>query len=396
MISAIRKIWSGKSRTLTVQLMALCVLLLAGTTLFAQDNNSNQSVPAELPRREPDAFMPTPDGSANSPARNDTRNGAIGLSTRDLPTAVQASVSNNLVAARYLLHSHSESTRLKKSSGNQLEMIEPGPPLPANNGSLPPSASKQEMSALQTEVWLTVEAYTEASHQRNLEKYLSFWHPDFLGWHNGDKKPTDYQMRANGLQRYFDSTKSLEYELEPLGIQIIADDKAAIVHYKLRNTLESKATGNKDAGVAYWTDYLVKENDRWLLISDHGGNVTEEKAMSQKEKPTRIDYIEFPIVDIAAAKQFYGKVFGWEFVDYGSDYVSFSDGRLSGGFRKEPSAQSGGPLVVFYTTALESVQAKVEDAGGRIVKAIFDFPGGRRFHFTDPSGNELAVWSDQQ
>lgn len=117
--------------------------------------------------------------------------------------------------------------------------------------------------------------------------------------------------------------------------------------------------------------------------------------MGQKENTNRIDYIEFPIVDMAAAKRFYGKVFGWDFVDYGPGYASFNDGRLSGGFRQEPSVQKGGPLVVFYAADLESIQARIEDAGGRIVKAIFEFPGGRRFHFTDPSGNELAVWSDQ-
>ncbi|MFQ5630064.1 MAG: VOC family protein [bacterium] len=117
--------------------------------------------------------------------------------------------------------------------------------------------------------------------------------------------------------------------------------------------------------------------------------------MSQKENNNRIDYIEFPAKDIEETKRFWGLVFGWDFIDYGPDYVSFYDGRLAGGFCKAPNTGTGGPLVVLYATQLESIRAKIKDAGGEIVKEIFDFPGGRRFHFTDPSGNEAAVWSDQ-
>ncbi len=117
--------------------------------------------------------------------------------------------------------------------------------------------------------------------------------------------------------------------------------------------------------------------------------------MAQNEKNKRIDYIEIPVTDMAESKRFYGEVFGWKFVDYGPDYASFNDGKLDGGFRKESNIQGGGPLVVFYATELETVEAEIKKAGGAIVAAIFDFPGGRRFHFTDPSGNELAVWSEQ-
>ena len=109
----------------------------------------------------------------------------------------------------------------------------------------------------------------------------------------------------------------------------------------------------------------------------------------------RIDYIELPTVDIIETKRFYGDVFGWKFVDYGPDYASFNDGRLDGGFRKEPSVQRGGPLIVFYSTNLEAIKESVKSEGGTIVTDIFEFPGGKRFHFTDPSGNELAVWSDK-
>jgi predicted enzyme related to lactoylglutathione lyase len=109
----------------------------------------------------------------------------------------------------------------------------------------------------------------------------------------------------------------------------------------------------------------------------------------------RVDYIEFPATDIAATKAFYERVFGWKFTDYGPDYTSFEDGRLAGGFWKKDAVTAGGPLVVIYAAGLEAMQAKVAVAGGTVVKEIFSFPGGRRFHFADPSGNELAVWSDK-
>lgn len=117
--------------------------------------------------------------------------------------------------------------------------------------------------------------------------------------------------------------------------------------------------------------------------------------MSQAEHDRRLDYIEFPATNVAEAKRFYGHVFGWTFEDYGPDYTSFNDGRLSGGFRTAQEVQSGGPLVVIYSKELEAMEARISKAGGSIVRETFEFPGGRRFHFKDPSGNELAVWSDR-
>jgi len=119
------------------------------------------------------------------------------------------------------------------------------------------------------------------------------------------------------------------------------------------------------------------------------------EGVNMTEKDRRIDYIELPIVDLIEAKRFYGEVFGWKFVDYGPEYTSFNDGRLDGGFRKEATVQRGGPLIIIYSINLELIKDKVKSAGGTIVKDIFEFPGGRRFHFTDPSGNELAIWSDK-
>ena len=112
-------------------------------------------------------------------------------------------------------------------------------------------------------------------------------------------------------------------------------------------------------------------------------------------KPDKqIDYIEMPMQDARATKDFYTRVFGWKFEDYGPNYTSFHDGRLSGGFTTEAAGPARGTLVVLYASDLQAMEAAIKAAGGKIVKPTFSFPGGRRFHFSDPSGNELAVWSD--
>jgi hypothetical protein len=108
----------------------------------------------------------------------------------------------------------------------------------------------------------------------------------------------------------------------------------------------------------------------------------------------RIDYIEFAATDIEATKKFYSACFGWKFTDYGPDYTSFEDGRLAGGFDKTSSAVKTSPLIVLYSSELEKTKSTVLLHGGTIVKKIYSFPGGRRFHFKDPNGNELAVWSE--
>jgi predicted enzyme related to lactoylglutathione lyase len=107
-----------------------------------------------------------------------------------------------------------------------------------------------------------------------------------------------------------------------------------------------------------------------------------------------IDYIEFTAPDLPAIKKFYGDVFGWTFQDWGDEYASFSDGRVDGGFARGEVRKGAGPLVILYSSSLEALQEKVKASGGAIAKDTFSFPGGRRFHFADPAGNELAVWSD--
>lgn len=112
----------------------------------------------------------------------------------------------------------------------------------------------------------------------------------------------------------------------------------------------------------------------------------------------KINYLEFAAVDFDATKRFFTEVFGWVFTYYGEDYTAFDNQGVEGGFYRadlRSSFKQGGALVVFYSAELEQTQSKVASAGGHIVQPIFAVPGGRRFHFTEASGNEFAVWSDK-
>jgi predicted enzyme related to lactoylglutathione lyase len=110
----------------------------------------------------------------------------------------------------------------------------------------------------------------------------------------------------------------------------------------------------------------------------------------------KLDYLEMPGGDLAASKAFYATVFGWRFTDYGPDYAAYDEGLEGGLYAGARSSPNGGPaaLPVLFAVDLETTLAKVEAAGAEITRPIFAFPGGRRFHFRDPAGNELAVWGD--
>jgi predicted enzyme related to lactoylglutathione lyase len=109
-----------------------------------------------------------------------------------------------------------------------------------------------------------------------------------------------------------------------------------------------------------------------------------------------IDYIEIAVTDIDVAKAFYASAFGWSLVDYGPDYAGIQgDGKEMGGLRRDSEVRAGGPLVIIYSEDLEDSGEAVTAAGGTILEPIYAFPGGRRFHFADPAGNELAAWSDR-
>ncbi|XLS29356.1 VOC family protein [Flavobacteriaceae bacterium M23B6Z8] len=114
------------------------------------------------------------------------------------------------------------------------------------------------------------------------------------------------------------------------------------------------------------------------------------------QQNNHIDYIEFKAKDLTKTKIFFREAFGWKFTDYAPTYTSFeaSESGIAGGFETTDESIVNSVLVVLYHKELEKILSKVKDAGGVITKDIFSFPGGRRFQFLEPSGNELAVWSD--
>jgi D-aminopeptidase len=167
----------------------------------------------------------------------------------------------------------------------------------------------------------------------------------------------------------------------PLFLATVEAVEEAVLNSILKATTVTGRDGNTREALPI--DRLVE------IINGRGGK------MGQEEHDKRVDYIELSVTDVGAAKTFYSTVFGWKMQDWGPDYASFEDGRLTGGFRLTDEVSRGGPLVIMYAVNLEAVEASVRANGGTIGQGIFSFPGGRRFHFTDPSGNELAVWSDQ-
>ncbi|MCF8371587.1 MAG: hypothetical protein K9H64_08185 [Bacteroidales bacterium] len=112
-------------------------------------------------------------------------------------------------------------------------------------------------------------------------------------------------------------------------------------------------------------------------------------------KNNHINYVEFKAQDLEKTKEFYNQAFGWIFTDYGPDYIAFSESGLEGGFERTDYDIVNGALIVVYHQKLDYIKDVIVDAGCEISKDIFAFPGGHRFHFIDPAGNELAVWSDK-
>lgn len=110
----------------------------------------------------------------------------------------------------------------------------------------------------------------------------------------------------------------------------------------------------------------------------------------------KINYIEFPLINPTATKQFFSSVFDWKFQEWGPNYLSFSGAGIDGGFNGEDNTpvQNPGVLIILYSNDLEESLADVKAAGATIIRDIYSFPGGRRFHFADPNGNELAIWSE--
>jgi predicted enzyme related to lactoylglutathione lyase len=111
----------------------------------------------------------------------------------------------------------------------------------------------------------------------------------------------------------------------------------------------------------------------------------------------RVDYVEIPAADIDKMRAFFEQLFGWEFQEWGPDYYSFNDGRLDGGLRRtDAPAPAGGVLLVFYSQDLDRDYKRVKELGATISQEIFEFPGGRRFHFVEPAGTEFAIWASTE
>lgn len=118
------------------------------------------------------------------------------------------------------------------------------------------------------------------------------------------------------------------------------------------------------------------------------------------DKREKINYLEFPAKDLAATKVFFNQVFKWEFTDYGPEYIAFEEGSgFNGGFYQSDlysSCNNGAALTIFYSANIRRTEQKITAAGGKITTPLFTFPGGVRFHFSDPNGNEFAVWSESE
>jgi len=172
------------------------------------------------------------------------------------------------------------------------------------------------------------------------------------------------------------------------------DDNLAVVwvHYDFR-----VAGAISHCGVDAY--HLVRTTEGWRILeivdTQRRTGCPEISRAALEGQDRRIDYVEIPVVDLPRARTFYTEVFGWAFTDYGADYTSFADGRLSGGLRKADRRAGHGVLVVLFARDLEATRTRILAAGGKVTKEIHEFPGGRRFHFSDPVGNELAVWSDR-
>lgn len=126
----------------------------------------------------------------------------------------------------------------------------------------------------QKDVWKIVEAYSDAARQRNLEAYLGFFHPDFVGWFDGMDTTTDKATREQMLAWYFANTTPVSMDVLPIAVQVYGD--CAVAHYQIQQVLRMK-DGIEEQEISYWTDVLVKKDGRWLLFSDHGGNGPEEQ-----------------------------------------------------------------------------------------------------------------------
>lgn len=262
-------------------------------------------------------------------------------------------------------------------------------------------------SPAQREVWKTVEAYSAASHARDLDRYLSYWHPDFIGWHNGDEAPTDKAARTKGLTWYFANTTPEEFALEPMAIQVLGD--VAVVHYKIRQTLRQR-DGEAAASVSHWTDVLVNEEGRWLLISDHGGEIAQESDAAPPPA-LRLAGLKIKVPDMDEALAFYRDVLGFEVLSdarYPASVALKSDDLPLTLERATDPAETSAPQTARAKLSLESYDllATMERLKGLGVTFLVDppepygyneegVPLGLSTWLRDPFGNAYSIDEQQ-
>ena len=213
------------------------------------------------------------------------------------------------------------------------------------------------------------------------------------------EKPIDVQLRKTKALEVYLAPSKLVRELDvPLGSGSLIS--CALVRRRIVSSARRRGSPRVHGPMndphqrsLCWTRLPIST----AALALYCGSLLGGCANEMTHQHHTIDYIELAVDDLAAAKRFYGAAFGWSFNDYGPDYAGIKrdGGGEVGGMRQESSISRGGPLVILFSSDLEASVKAVQDAGGKIVKEPFSFPGGRRFQFTDPAGNELAVWSEK-
>lgn len=256
------------------------------------------------------------------------------------------------------------------------------------------------LSAQQTDdekaVLRTVEQLFQALKADDTAGMRAVMHPSGRIIQTGTREGAAF-ARVNTLNDFLTSignAKGRGLEERIYSPQIRVDDNLAVVwvNYDFR-------VGGQISHCGVDAYHVVRTGEGWRILeivdTQRLEGCDQIAKAAQLAQDNRVDYVEIPVTDVAKAKAFYTQAFGWTFTDYGPDYTSFMDGRLGGGLRKETKRAGNGALIVIYARDLAAAQGRVTAAGGKIVAPISEFPGGRRFRFTDPSGNELSVWSDR-
>lgn len=238
--------------------------------------------------------------------------------------------------------------------------------------------------------------YAEAIDQQDWAGLAALLRPDFTArlLHTGEEFDRDEYVRFNA--DYPGSWQFLADELVPSGERVVlrarTTDGDQTFHVAAFLDVVAGLIGSS---TEVWTE-AVQPVDRRPGEAGDGAAST-----SSQHQHHRIDYVELNVADLATSRAFYEQAFGWEFNEYGRTYAGIrtADGKGEvGGLNaiagSASSRPAGGPLVLLFSSDLDATAEAIRAAGGKVVNGPYAFPGGRRLHFTDPSGNELGVWAD--